>query len=100
VLGHSFFREVQANVNAKGDSLEQEEGAETRDEGNGGVRVEEGDPVPVVESKAGETGCASETAAPEKDEDGVEKKDESGVEKKVEDERGKKVEGSSAKKKD
>ncbi|OAQ28597.1 kinase-like protein [Linnemannia elongata AG-77] len=99
VLGHSFFREVQANVNAKGDSLEREESVEARDEDDGGIQVE-GDLVPAVESKAGKAGCARETAAPEKDEDEVEKKDDGGVEKKVEDEIGQKVEGSSTEKKD
>ncbi|KAG0044516.1 hypothetical protein BGZ89_006017 [Linnemannia elongata] len=91
VLGHSFFREVQAHVNAKGDSLEREESVEARDEDDGGVQVE-GDLVPAVESNAGEAGCARETVAPEKDEDGVDKK--------VEDEIRKEVEGSSAKSKD
>ncbi|KAG0066256.1 hypothetical protein BGZ90_001480, partial [Linnemannia elongata] len=99
VLGHSFFREVQANVNAKGDSLEREESVEARDEDDGGIQVE-GNLVPAVESKAGKAGCARETVAPEKDEAEVEKKDEGGVEKKVEDEIGQKVEGSSAEKKD
>ncbi|OAQ28575.1 hypothetical protein K457DRAFT_20130 [Linnemannia elongata AG-77] len=87
VLDHIFFRKVQEHVNAKG-SLELEEGIETKEEEDGGVRVEEGDPVPAVENKTGEAGCASEAAALEKAKDGVEKKFEDEVGKKANEEFG------------
>ncbi|KAF9322761.1 hypothetical protein BGZ91_004068, partial [Linnemannia elongata] len=86
VLDHIFFRKVQEHVNAKGESLELEEGIEAKEEEDGGVRVEEEDPVPAVENKTGEAGCASEAAALEKAKDGVEKEFEDEVGKKANEE--------------
>ncbi|KAF9289076.1 hypothetical protein BGZ88_007886 [Linnemannia elongata] len=88
VLDHIFFRKVQEHVNAKGESLELEEGIEAKEEEDGGVRVEEGDPVPAVENKTGEAGCGSEAAALEKAKDRVEKKFEDEVGKKANEEFG------------
>lgn len=79
-LEHTFFHEAQENINAKGDSLEQEEGVEAKEGGDSEVQTKEGKPVPAADERKKE----SVVIAVQEEEGEGEKVEESDVRKKTE----------------